>query len=204
MRLILAIRCFFLILFAARLPEEALKLLPAPEPPKLPPGPSEAEQVALAEAKAARVEADRATQVAAEKSIEVDRARSDGARRGAVQMLGLLQREGRLIDFLEEDIATYSDAQIGAAVRDIHKGCRKTLAEHVEIKAVLPDGDNATVKIEVGFDPSRIRVIGNVVGNPPFTGTLKHPGWRGVEVKLPELPPSYDPSVIAPAEVELG
>ena len=204
MRLVLAIRCFFLILFAARLPEEALRLLPAPEPPALPPGPSKAEEVALEEAREAKIESDRALQIAAEKSLEVERARSEGARRGAIQILGLLQREGRLIDFFEEAIDSYSDQQIGASVRDIHKGCKRALAEHVDIKPVLLDGDNATVKVEAGFDPSRIRLVGNVVGSPPFSGALKHPGWRGATVKLPELPESCDPSVIAPAEVELG
>ena len=102
-----------------------------------------------------------------------------------------------------EDIAAYSDAQIGAAVRDIHRGCRKALAEHVKIEPVMREPDNATVKVERGFDPSRIRLVGNVVGDPPFIGTLRHPGWRGAEVTLPELPPNHDPSVITPAEVEL-
>ncbi len=182
MRLILALRCFFLILFARRLPAEAAALLPAPAPqpalpPPSPPAPS---------------------------PEELARAAEEGARRGALQLLGLLQREGRLVDFLEEEIAGYSDAQIGAAVRDIHKGCKKALAEHVGVKPVLAEKEDARVKVEPGFDPSRIRLVGNVVGEPPFTGVLKHPGWRGDGVKLPSLPASVDPSVIAPAEVELS
>jgi hypothetical protein len=186
MRLILALRCFFLILFARRLPVDAAPLLPPgePAPPQLPPGPSPEEQ-------------------AAERAAAVERARGEGAQRGALQVLALLQREGRLIDFLEEDIATYSDAQVGAAVRDIHKSCRKALDEHFGVKPVLTEADNAVVKVEPGFDPSRIRLVGNVVGQPPFTGTLKHPGWRGDGVKLPSLPAACDPTVIAPAEVEL-
>jgi hypothetical protein len=195
MRLLLAIQCFFLVLFAGRLPERAQRLLPEPEPPKppeLPPAaPSAEEREAQRRAEAA--EAAKETQF-----------RAEAARRGALQLLALLQREGRLIDFLEEEIASFSDAQVGAAARDIHKGCRKVLAEHVHVEPVLPDQDEAAVKVEPGFDPSRIRLVGNVVGQPPFTGTLKHPGWRGAAVTLPDLPASVDPSVIAPAEVELA
>jgi hypothetical protein len=191
MRLILALRCFFLILFARRLPTDAIALLPpAPEPeaPKLPPGPSPEEQAREKEAHAQAIES----------------ARRDGMERGAFLLLGLLQREGRLIDFLEEDLTGYPDAKVGAAARDIHKGCKKVLAEHVPVAPVLPEADNATVKIEPGFDPGRIRLVGNVVGQPPFTGTLRHPGWRGKDgVKLPSLGGSQDASVIAPAEVEL-
>lgn len=214
MRLLLAIRCFFLVLFAARLPDDALALLPPPpepEPPKLPPGPTEAERAAEQRAraaeerlKAAEEAAKVAEKLAAEKAAEADRARVEAVERGAVLMLGLLQREGRLVDFLEEDVASYTDAQIGAAVRDIHKGCKKALAEHMDVKPVLGDADGATVKVDAGFDPSRVKLIGNVVGAPPFTGVLKHPGWRGATVKLPDLPSSYDPTVIAPAEVELS
>ena len=191
MHLLLAIRCFFLILFAGRLPDQAKQLVAAPpppprDPPKLPPPGPTREEVAAREAEVAA------------------KARAEGAHRGAVQMLALLQREGRLVDFLEEDIAAYSDAQIGAAVRDIHKGCKRALAEHVTVRPVLDGGDESAVKVEPGFDPSRIKLVGNVAGQPPFSGVLKHPGWRGAEVRLPELPASVDPTVIAPAEVELA
>lgn len=173
MRLLLAIRCFFLVLFQRRLPPEAAALLPAPAPaPALPPAPSEND---LAKA----------------------------TTRGAVQLLALLQREGRLIDFLEEDITSYTDAQVGAAVRDIHKGCKKALAEHVHVEPVLAQLDGAPVAVEPGFDPSRIKLVGNVVGQPPWKGILRHPGWRGAGVSLPDPTPSADPTVIAPAEVEL-
>ena len=58
--------------------------------------------------------------------------------------------------------------------------------------------------LEQGFDPSQVQLTGNVKGEPPFTGTLKHPGWRAAKLALPELPASYDPTVIAPCEVELS
>jgi hypothetical protein len=192
MRFLLALKCFFLVLFYKRLPPEAAPLLPAaPAPPALPV--KEAELVAPGTAAAAKPAA----------PPPVVEKRDDGAR-GAVQLLAIFQREGRLLDFLQEEIDAYSDAQIGAAVRDIHRGCKKALAEHAPLEPVLKENENATVRVDPGFDPSRIRLVGNVVGEPPFTGTLKHHGWRTAKVVLPAAATAVDPTVIAPAEVELS
>jgi hypothetical protein len=122
----------------------------------------------------------------------------------AVQLLALLQKEGRLLDFLQEEIGAYSDEQIGAAVRDIHRSCRKVLEEHVGLEPVLPGEEESAVTVEPGFDPSRIRLIGNVTGEPPFAGVLKHHGWRATALSLPKTPQGFDPTVVAPAEVELS
>lgn len=121
----------------------------------------------------------------------------------AVQILGLLQKEGRLLDFFMEDIEAYDDAQIGAAVRNIHRDCRRILQEKVGIKPVMDGEEEQSVTVEAGFDPSRIRLIGNVTGDPPFSGVLKHHGWYAATLQLPELPKGHDSLVIAPAEVEL-
>lgn len=121
---------------------------------------------------------------------------------GAVQMLALLQREGRLIDFLAEDITEYSDAQIGAAVRDIHRGCRKALDECVQLKPIVDQAEESRYEVPVGFDPAEVRLTGNVHGEPPFHGTLKHHGWMVRDIKLPESAAS-NPRVVAPAEVEV-
>ena len=196
LRFLLAWKCFFLVLFAGRLPAEAASLLPPSDlqPAKLPP-----RDVPDVEVR----ELPRPTPVDAERTKAAQPDTLDFQARGAVQLLGLLQREGRLLDFLDENIDSYGDSQVGAAVRDIHRGCKKALAEHLQLEPVLKDADNASVKIDAGFDASRIRLVGNVAGKPPFFGTLRHPGWRGVSVKLPALPASHDPTVIAPAEVEL-
>jgi hypothetical protein len=122
----------------------------------------------------------------------------------AIQMLGLLQKDGRLIDFLQEDIADYDDAQIGAAVRNIHRDCRKVLDEHFSLQSVLDGEEDAEVTVDAGFDPSTVRLVGNVTGEPPFSGVLRHKGWRAATSDLPELPQQGDLSVIAPAEVELA
>lgn len=121
----------------------------------------------------------------------------------ALQLLGLLQQEGRFIDFIEEDVAQYSDAEIGAAVRVVHEGCRRVLLEQIPVDPVRSEPEGARIVLEAGFDASAIRVTGNVVGEPPFSGTLAHRGWRAREVRLPKIAGGHDMRVLAPAEVEL-
>jgi hypothetical protein len=118
-------------------------------------------------------------------------------------LLAMLQREGRLIDFLQEDVAAFSDAEIGAAVRVVHAGCRKVLEQNLALEPVLRDAEGATVSVPAGFDAQRIRLTGNVTGQPPYRGTLKHHGWAATAVRFPTLPDSLDLRVLAAAEVEL-
>lgn len=120
-----------------------------------------------------------------------------------LRLLALLQREGRLLDFLMEDVQSYPDVQIGAAVRDIHRQCQTAIKEHLDLQPVLPQPEGATVEITSGFDPSAIRLTGNVTGHPPFRGTLQHHGWRVKEIKLAPPPQGQDEFVLMPAEIEL-
>jgi hypothetical protein len=115
----------------------------------------------------------------------------------------VLQREGRLVDFLEEDLTGFPDSSVGAAARTVHEGCKRALAELFRIEPVLRDAEGATVTVERGFDPAAIRLTGTVVGEPPFRGALRHHGWRAREVKLPPPADGVDPAILAPAEVEL-
>ena len=121
----------------------------------------------------------------------------------ALQLLGLLQRDARFIDFVEEDIKGYSDADIGAAARLVHDGCRATLREHFTIRPVRDEAEGSRVTLAEGFDATSIRLTGNVVGKAPFNGSISHRGWRVDEVRLPKLTGSHNAKVIAPAEVEL-
>lgn len=122
----------------------------------------------------------------------------------AVQILSLLQRQGRLIDFLQEDLQAYDDAQIGAAVRNVHAGCREALAEHVELEPIFEVPEGSTVTVAPGFDAHAIRLTGRVEGEPPFKGTLQHRGWRVKRVDLPALMPGQGQEmVITAAEVEV-
>ena len=109
----------------------------------------------------------------------------------ALDVLAALQREGRLIDFCEEELASFSDAQIGAAARTVHDGCRKALRSLLPLAPVRTESEGASVAVPPGFDPRALRLTGNVVGDPPFRGVLRHHGWKTGE------------TVIAPAEVEL-
>jgi hypothetical protein len=120
-----------------------------------------------------------------------------------IQTLGLLQREGRLIDFLQEDIEQYDDVQIGAAVREVHRGCKAALKEVFGLSPVLNAAEGSQVEIEEDFDPMRIKLIGNIHGSPPFKGTLRHCGWKFTEVHLPEWTAKEKTDVLAPAEVEI-
>lgn len=121
----------------------------------------------------------------------------------ALVLLSMLQREGRLIDFLQENVASFPDADVGAAARIVHEGCRKVVQQYLALKPVLPESEGASVKVPAGFDAQRIRLTGNVAGQPPYSGSLKHHGWVTTEVKLPTVSPALDPRVLAPAEVEL-
>jgi len=121
----------------------------------------------------------------------------------ALQLLGLLQQDGRFVDFIQEDIAGFSDAEIGAAARVVHEGCRKVMREHFTLAAVRGESEGARVTLERGFDAATLRLTGNVVGEPPFTGTLTHKGWIAMETKLPKLAAGHNVKILAPAEVEL-
>jgi hypothetical protein len=127
-----------------------------------------------------------------------------GAPSEGIQLLSILQRDGRLVDFLREDISRYSDSQIGAAVRTVHTGCRKALEEILSLEPIQKEPEGASVTIEKGFDPSTVRLTGYVFGDPPFTGTLKHHGWKAGETRFPQVPKGQNPMVIAPAEVEIA
>jgi len=119
----------------------------------------------------------------------------------ALQLLALLQREGRLVDFLEEDVASFSDADIGAAARVVHTGCRKALREHVTLEPIRREEEGAKVTLETS--PAEVKLTGNVQGTGPYAGTLRHRGWRAVEIKLPTAVAGHDARIVAQAEVEL-
>ncbi len=122
---------------------------------------------------------------------------------GAVQMLKVLQNEGRLIDFLQEDLSLCEDGQIGAAVRSIHGECKKALQEHMDLKPIFAEKEGATVTVPPGFDAKAIRLTGNVTGNPPFRGILRHRGWQADRIRLPQSGEQKNRWILALAEVEI-
>lgn len=121
----------------------------------------------------------------------------------ALQLLGLLQSQARFIDFIKEDLAGFSDADIGVAARVVHEGCNKVVNEHFTLASVRTEQEGGKISLPKGFDAASVRLTGNIVGEPPFTGTLVHKGWQVTSVRLPKLTQSHNAGIIAPAEVEL-
>lgn len=121
----------------------------------------------------------------------------------AVQTLALLQRDGRLVDFLSEDISPYPDAQLGAAVRTVHESCRQVLEKYFKLEPVLDSEEDQPVTVPAGFNAAEIKLIGNVAGAPPVRGLLRHRGWRVKDAHLPALPQGSGRMIVAPAEVEV-
>lgn len=129
--------------------------------------------------------------------------RAEPPRSEALTLLAVLQREARLVDFLKENIAPYEDAQVGAAVRDVHRDAAAALERIFTLRPVMTETEGAAVT--VGADAARVRLTGNVTGQPPFRGTLRHQGWEAEKVQLPEWTGSTAAArVVAPAEVELA
>ncbi len=149
-----------------------------------------AERTAVAEAKPAPAKTE---------TVVVKEASPDSA----LQLLGLLQKEARFIDFTQEDVSHYSDADIGAAARVVHEGCRKVLRQHFDLEPVRAEAEGKRITLPKGFDAASIRLTGNIVGQPPFTGALVHRGWKATDVRLPKITEGHDVKIIAAAEVEL-
>ena len=198
-RVAIAIGSFFAILGNGRLAADVNRLragepLAADTPPK-----EVRVEVPVEKIVEVRVE------VPVEKVVEkiVERRIEDTTPTAALQLLGLLQRQARFVDFVQEDVAQYSDAEIGAAARVVHEGCRKVLAEHFTIAPVRTEPEGSRITLQPGFDAARVRVTGNVVGQPPFTGTLAHRGWQASDVRLPQLTDAQAARTLAQAEVEL-
>jgi hypothetical protein len=190
-RFVLAWVCFFRILFGKKLPTDAAKFLPESPAKELPPPVVE-------------------TPIEKPPVIEKPKEKVSTAqhhKEGALALLALFQREGRFIDFIRDPAmleAGTTDADIGAAVRAVHRGCLKVIEQYLSLEPVMPQDEEAKVSVPKGFDPSEIRLIGEAKGEAPFKGTLRHKGWRVVEAKLPTLAEGVDRTVIAPAEVELS
>ena len=171
-RIVLAFRAFFALLFSGKLSAELLADLGVKKTPAAAPAPKVPPALAAKPAD------------------------------GALQLLAILQRDSRLVDFLQEDIATYSDDQIGAAVRSLHDQCRDGLARYIGLEPVI-DGVEGTYTKTPSSDPALVKFIGNVPAQTPAGGTLRHKGWRAVKVDLPTLNPKQDSRIIYPAEIEI-
>lgn len=144
----------------------------------------------------------RAEEFVSNKKIEM-KSQESGEQPSHLRLLHLLQQSSRLIDFLKEDISAFDDAQVGAAVRKIHEDCAKTLEDLVTIRPVMEQNEGQKVNVPQGYDPLKIKVVGNVKGEPPFDGILVHKGWKVHKRSLPKKVGDQLTDVICPAEVEI-
>src|SRR5947209_15422226 len=120
-----------------------------------------------------------------------------------LRLLRLLQRDAKLVDFLMQDIAGASDADVAVFVREMHRKAQQTIKDHLTVEPVLPQAEGETVELPPGFDPSAIQPLGNLAGQPPFRGALRHGGWRVKDYTLPAPPAGQDEFILAPAEVDV-
>ena len=132
-----------------------------------------------------------------------DKAAVEDGDAAAVHLLAILQREARLMDYLEEGLDGYDDASVGAVSRKVHDDCRRTIEKYFSVSPIMTETENSQVTVPAGFDANRIKISGNAVGEPPYTGTLQHKWWSAVSKGLPQRGKSHDASVIFPAEVEV-
>ncbi len=179
----MAFGCFFKLLFGGSLPAKAVDYLPEGAVPKALPDPVQDETP--------------------KEKPKPKKSQAQHHRDGSLAMLALLQREGRLVDFLQEDIEDYDDSDIGAAVRDIHRGCRKVLNDYLTLEAVMPGEEDDSVTVPLGFDVGEVKLLGEIKGDPPFKGVLRHHGWRAKDTNFPKLTGDVDRHVLVPAQVEV-
>ncbi|MBF0209557.1 MAG: DUF2760 domain-containing protein [Desulfamplus sp.] len=153
------------------------------------------------------IKSDKSTIAATEHEDKKDyadqRIEQERQRRMFLHFLSVLQREGRILDFFSEDLSLYDDEQIGAAVRSIQEDCKKAVEKYISPQPVLSKEEGEPIEIPIGFDPDAIKLTGNVSGEPPFKGIVRHKGWRAGKKEIPRLADTLDSSTIAPAEVEI-
>lgn len=197
-RLFFAWAYFFRLLADPRLFSQTKRLANG-DLPELAALPVKVEAPEVAKAEVARAEVARA-EVA---KVEAPAVEAPLSMDPALALLGVLQKEGRLVDFLEQDIATFSDSDVGAAARVVHEGCRKAIKGIVKFEVVRNEEEGERISVAEADLKSNVKITGQVSGSPPFAGALRHKGWRVTDIKLPTFTAGMDAYVIAPAEVEL-
>ncbi len=204
-RMFLAFACFFRLLFEPRFARRIAALAAEASPARAPAGEEAEPSVA---GNAASVPSRPSPSSAAPHNSSpapspVDESVRVSREQGALLVLEVLQREGRLIDFLQQDVLDYTDEQVGAAARVVHEGCRKALQSHLTIEPIRSEPEGAQVRAELGFDTQELKLTGQVAGAGPYEGTLRHRGWRVLQLSLPDLVGARNARVLAPAELEL-
>jgi len=204
MRIILAIKAFFAVLAGKTLQPELFLAAGESGPEKTENKDTDSSlatlQQQLEEAQSALTKAESEL---AKKNETPTTSSDEVSHAAAVSVLSVMQGEARLLDFVSEDISDYSDEDVGAAVRDVHRGLQSTFKDHFPIEPLREEEEEASITVAEGFDPQQVRLVGNVVGEPPFAGTLSHRGWRVTKVQLPKAKTGEAIYVAQAAEVEI-
>jgi hypothetical protein len=179
-RIVLAFRAFFALLFSGRLPDDLVSALGL----------------------TARKEASSRSASAPKPAPAPPPAPQIQPADGALQLLGMLQRDARVLDFFMEDISPYSDEQVGGAARDVHQKTRELLIRHFAPAPLIDAVEGSTATAPA--DPAQVKFIGNVpAGSAPSSGVLRHRGWRAGAASLPKWNPKQDLRILAQAEIEV-
>ncbi len=181
-RIWLAVRVFFAVLFRAETAARVGEALQLEKPSTAPAG--EVQAVNRPEPK---------------KPVPKPVGRSE-----AISLLAALQREARFVDFIKESLSGFSDAQIGAVARDVHRDCAAVIERMFALRPLMDQPEGSPIDVPAGFDAGRIQLTGNVVGEPPFRGRIVHHGWEATKCEVPIWSGKETAArVVAPAEVEL-
>lgn len=119
----------------------------------------------------------------------------------ALHLLAALQREGRFLDFVGQPIDGLSDADIGAASRVVHAGCKKALERAVTVAPIRTEREGERVEVAAA-DVATVTFLGNGGDDQLRAGRLVHKGWRATATNLPESAAGHDATILHPAEVE--
>lgn len=123
----------------------------------------------------------------------------------ALDLLSILQSKGRLIDFLMDDVSKYSDTQVAAAARVVHRGCAAVIHDHLSLKPLVGENEGAEIEVPTGYSPQQYRIVGKTVGVAPYRGRVIHRGWALERADLPHrsAESAFDFPIVTPAEVEI-
>ncbi len=121
----------------------------------------------------------------------------------AKQLLKILQKQGRLLDFLTQNIDQFNDKEVANAAKVVHRGCNRALKKHCIIKAIYDTNENTNITLNPNFDRSKVNLTGNHHIKSPIKGILIHKGWQIESLSLPTLTEKANPDILQPAEIEV-
>ena len=153
----------------------------------------------ITEGSAAKIESKPAAAAPSAPNKPIVPARSD-----AISLLSALQREARLLDLVTESLDGYSDAQIGAAAKEVLRDSGSVIERMFGLKPMTDAADGSELETPAKFEASEYRLTGSVSGSGPFRGTVAHHGWKATKCDVPKWTGDKSSAmIIAPIELEI-